>query len=135
MYIEECIAKPTTFKVIHITNDLGEQIKADFLRLEDVSMEEGYRKRRHALVNKYHGLPFSDTFGYCFMANYGTDNQRRMQMVSLDDRLIEEVSGEQYLISENQYYRYFEPKSHAKIVGQHLRDAVESMAKPDASNN
>lgn len=133
METETCIAKLTKFKVINITRDLCDQIKADYVRAFSIFPKDEYHKQRQILMDKYHGLAWSAPLGYRFIANHGKDNQGRMQVFLLDDRIIEDPNGDQYLISESQYKRYFISDSDAAIFQQRLSKLISLMGKSDAS--
>ncbi|VDG18561.1 hypothetical protein [Lactobacillus plantarum] [Lactiplantibacillus mudanjiangensis] len=133
--VEECIAKPVAFKVIHITEELSDEVIRVFKRAEKDDGNLNRPENYWAAIYRFHGLAWDNTFGLHFIANYGTPFQRPAQGPGLDYRIIEGSGGDQYLVSAEQYHRYFETTSHAEIVGQHLRDAMASMAKTDASTN
>ena len=58
-------------------------------------------------IFQYHGLIWTNIWGFEFIANYGKENQCRRQPVSLNDRIIEDRDSEQFLIPNELFERYF----------------------------
>ncbi|WP_047999401.1 hypothetical protein [Lactiplantibacillus herbarum] len=111
MEIGTCIARPSEFKVIRVTKRLSEEVRAEFekAREQDDSRASRDNRPRHTwqTIYKFHGLIWDDVWGYGFLANYGKDNQYRRQSIELDDRIIEDANGEQFLIHGDLFERYF----------------------------
>lgn len=107
MKIETCTTKPTKFNVIKITSELGDEVQQAFKAAENLDEKLDRPKNHWATVFKYHGLTWDDIWGFNFIANYGTEDQERRRMVSLNDRIIESTSGEQFLIPSSVFEQYF----------------------------
>ncbi len=105
--IDKCVAKPTEFNVIKITSALGDELQKAFKTADGLD-EKLDRPRNHwKTMFEYHGLVWSDIWGFEFIANYGKKNQGRRQTISLNDRIIEDHDGEQFLIPNDLFERYF----------------------------
>lgn len=110
MEIGECISLKTHFKVIKITEQLGDEVREAFetARKQDDSSSDSNPRNTWKMIYKFHGIVWSEVFGFYFLANYGTENQRRQQTITLNDRIIESpLFDEQFLLSEKEYQRYF----------------------------
>ena len=107
MKIEKCIARPTEFNVIKVTEDLGDELVSVF-RNADKLDEKLERPINHwKAMFDYHGLVWSNIWGFEFIANYGKENQQPRKMVCLDDRIVEDKDGNQYLIHASEFFKYF----------------------------
>ncbi|VDG25830.1 hypothetical protein [Lactiplantibacillus mudanjiangensis] len=111
MKIGTCITKQTEFKVIRITKEVSEEVRLEFekAREQDDNQDDWDCRPRYTrhTISKFHGIVWDEIFGYGFLANYGKENQRRRQTVELDDRIIEDANGEQFLIPADLFERYF----------------------------
>jgi len=105
--IETCVAKATKFNVIRITNQLGDEIQQAFKKAAKLDERLDRPENYWAATHKYHGLTWTDIWGFEFIANYGAAKQGRRQTVSLDDRIIEDTNGDQFLIHRDLFERYF----------------------------
>ena len=109
MESEECVPVKATYKAIKISEELGDKVRKAFVtarRQDDLSTDDNpvYTWKT---IYKFHGIVWSELFGFYFLANYGTKNQGPHQPITLNDRIIETPFGEQFLLSEEEYQRYF----------------------------
>jgi len=104
---DKCVAKPTKFSVIKITGELGEEVQKAFKTADELDEKLDSPRNHWKAMFEYHGLVWSDIWGFEFIANYGNENQCRRKPVSLNDRIIEDYDGEQFLIPSDLFERYF----------------------------
>lgn len=107
MKINKCIARPTEFNVIKVTEELGDELISAFRNADRLDKKLKKPINHWKAVFDYHGLVWSNIFGFGFVANYGKENQQPRKMVCLDDRIIEDKDGSQYLIHASEFYKYF----------------------------
>ncbi|KZU92897.1 hypothetical protein A1D15_2041 [Lactiplantibacillus plantarum] len=105
--IDKCVAKPTEFNAIKITNELGDEVQKAFKDADKLDEKLDSPRNHWKAMFEYHGLVWSDIWGFEFIANYGKENQCRRKPVSLNDRIIEDHDGEQFLIPSDLFERYF----------------------------
>ena len=107
MKIGKCIARPTEFNVIKVTEELGDELVSVFINADKLDEKLDRPINRWKAIFDYHGLVWSNVRGFQFIANYGKENQQPRKMVCLDDRIIEHKNGDQYLIRASEFYKYF----------------------------
>ncbi|MCT3279769.1 hypothetical protein [Lactiplantibacillus plantarum] len=105
--IDKCVAKPTKFNVIKITSELGDEVQKAFKAADELDEKLDRPRNTWKAIFQYHGLIWTDIWGFEFIANYGKENQCRRQLVSLNDRIIEDHDGGQFLIPNDLFERYF----------------------------
>ncbi|MBS0937544.1 hypothetical protein [Lactiplantibacillus plantarum] len=105
--IDECVAKPTEFNVIKITSELDDEVQKAFKNADKLDKKLDRPRNAWKAIFQYHGLIWTDIWGFEFIANYGKENQGRRQEISLNDRIIEDRNGEQFLIPNDLFERYF----------------------------
>ncbi|UQB60379.1 hypothetical protein KCZ48_10105 [Lactiplantibacillus plantarum] len=105
--IDKCVAKPTEFSAIKITSELGDEVQKAFKTADNLDKKLDRPRNTWKAIFQYHGLIWTDIWGFEFIANYGKENQCRRQPVSLNDRIVEDRDGEQFLIPNDLFERYF----------------------------
>ena len=105
--IDKCVARPTEFNVIKITSELGDEVQKAFKTADKLDKKLDRPRNTWKAIFQYHGLIWTNIWGFEFIANYGKENQCRRQPVSLNDRIVEDHDGEQFLIPNELFERYF----------------------------
>lgn len=107
MKIGKCVARPTEFNAIKMTEELGDELIQVFKNADKLDEKLDRPINHWKAMFEYHGLVWSNIWGFEFIANYGKENQQPRKMICLNDRIIKDKDGNQYLIGASEFQKYF----------------------------